>query len=133
MERSTNRNFSESITVWCPKCKTNRAHRSHRTSVREYVAGLFAYYPYRCRECKHRFLHSRNQRAGAPSGEHRSTEREIRATRRAKEWHRKKRHLAIYGIALVLFLVFIYLITRDRGTNDRGTATLVAPPAHTVG
>jgi hypothetical protein len=119
--------------MWCPNCKADRAHRSHRAGVKEHLASLVAYYPYRCRECKHRFLHSRNAAPEAPPSVHRSTEREIRATRRAKEWHRKKRYMAIYGIALVLFLVFIYLLTRDRGENARGNARLATPIARTVG
>ena len=42
----------------CPKCKIDHAHRSHRRGL-ERLAGIFGYYPYRCRECGHRFLHFR--------------------------------------------------------------------------
>ncbi len=109
--------------MWCPKCKNDRAHRSHRDGIQEYLASLFAYYPYRCRECKHRFLRSRYKTEEGPSA-HRSTEREIRATRKAKEWERKKRHLAIYGMALLLFLAFLYFVTRDRAAPGGGTSAL---------
>src|SRR3954452_21717504 len=74
--------------VLCPKCKTDRAHRSHRQGVLERSAALFTYFPYRCRECDHRFL-SRPAAHEQTSSEHRSTEREIRATRQAKDWARK--------------------------------------------
>jgi type II secretory ATPase GspE/PulE/Tfp pilus assembly ATPase PilB-like protein len=118
--------------VLCPKCKTDRAHRSHRTGVKEYVASLAAYYPYRCRHCKHRFLQSRYGVPEVPSGQHQSTEREIRATRRAKNWERKKRHVTIYGIALLLFLVFLYLVTRDRGANNSPASASLRPPSHNI-
>lgn len=111
----------------CPKCKNDRAHRSHRNGAKEHLASLLAYYPYRCRGCQHRFLRSRYAAVQAPASDrHRSTEREIRATRKAKDRQRKKRHLAIYGIALLLFLAFLYLVTRYR--SDNGSAGL-APPA----
>lgn len=113
--------------MWCPKCKTDRAHRSHRAGVKEHLASLLAYYPYRCRECKHRFLRSRYESTEPPSGEHRSTEREIRATRRAKDWKRKKRHMAIYGVALLLFLIFLYLVTRDRNAGAGGAPVSYSP------
>lgn len=115
----------------CPKCKTDRAHRSHRNGVKEHLASLLAYYPYRCRECKHRFRHSRYAPTGTPpSTEHRSTEREIRATRKARDWQRTKRHVAIYGIALLLFLAFLYLVTQYRGGGD--SARLVPPSGITM-
>jgi len=108
--------------MWCPKCNTDHAHRSHRKGLKEHLASLLAYYPYRCRECKHRFLLSRNTEPPTPPSEHRSTEREIRATRHARDWQRKKRHMTIYGVALVLFLLFLYLVTRDRGANENGNS-----------
>ena len=115
--------------MWCPNCKTDRAHRSHRKGAKEHLASLLAYYPYRCRECKHRFLRNRYESIEPPSGEHRSTEREIRATRRAKDWERKKRHMTIYGVALLLFLIFLYLVTRDRNANPNGGPVSYAPAA----
>lgn len=111
--------------MWCPRCKNDRAHRSHRKGVEEFLASIFAYYPYRCRECQHRFLHNRNETSLGPSA-HPSTEREIRATRKAKDWQRKKRHLVIYGMALFIFLAFLYIVTRDRGPSDNGSACLVS-------
>lgn len=115
----------------CPKCKTDRAHRSHRSSAKEYLASVLAYYPYRCRACKHRFLLSRYAKPEAPPSEHVGTEREIRATRQSKNWERKKRHLIIYGIALLVFLVFLFLVTRDRGANDGGGTAESIPATQT--
>lgn len=111
----------------CPKCKNDRAHRSHRNGAKEHLASLLAYYPYRCRECNHRFLQTRHQQIEVPGGgNHQSAEREIRATRKAKTWQRKKRHIAIYGIALLLFLAFLYLVSQDRNGGDGGNV-LLAP------
>ena len=110
--------------MWCPKCKNDRAHRSHRKGLKEHLASLLAYYPYRCRECKHRFLSNHYAAPEPPTGEHRGTEREIRANRRTKDWQRKKRHMAIYGAALLLFLAFLYFVTRDRGANENGNSAL---------
>jgi len=119
--------------VWCPKCKNDRAHRSHRKGLKEHLASLLAYYPYRCRECKHRFLLSRYAATEGPPSEHPSTEREIRATRRAKDWQRKKRHMAIYGVALLLFLAFLYLVTRDRSGSEGPSSALFLPTTRMVG
>jgi|GEM_PF-1528156 hypothetical protein len=102
----------------CPKCKTDHAHRSHRQGVKEHLASLLAYYPYRCRDCKHRFLQNRHAAPQGPPSAHPSTEREIRATRQTKNWERKKRNMIVYGIALFVFLVFLYFVTRDRGPSS---------------
>lgn len=117
----------------CPKCHNDRAHRSHRNGLKEHLASLAAYYPYRCRECKHRFLRSRYATPDLPPSQHRSTEREIRATRRAKDWQRKKRNITIYGVALLLFLVFLYLVTRDRTPNDTTNSALFPVVMHGAG
>src|SRR5262249_28007248 len=103
----------------CPKCKVGHAHRSHRRGILERLASVFQYYPYRCHGCKHRFLH--RETSANTSGEHSSTEREIRATRSAKEWQRKKRDLILYGMAVLLFLAFLYFITRERTHSSEGS------------
>jgi hypothetical protein len=75
--------------MWCPNCKTDRAHRS--------------------------------------------TEREIRANRRARAWKRKKRHLTVYGLSLVVFLIMLYSITRIRGGEDGGNSSVTPSSIHAVG
>lgn len=119
--------------MWCPNCKTDRAHRSHRKSAKEYLASLAGRYPYRCRNCKHRFLSTRDAVPDSVPTVHRSTEREIRANRRAREWKRKKRHLAVYGVALVVFLIVLYSLTRNRNSEDNGDSSLIPPAIHSVG
>ena len=111
----------------CSKCKTGNALRSHRHGVVEHFASVFSYYPYHCRDCKHRFLQRRSETVEEPSTANRSTEREIRATRHAKDWRRKQRDLVVYGLALLLFLAFLYFITRVRNTPEAGKASPASP------
>ena len=94
----------------CPKCKVDHAHRSHRKGL-EHIAGWFGYYPYRCRECGNRFLHFRYA-ASPDAGRQSETEREIRSTRMRTRWKRKKRELLLYSFGALLFLGFLYFITR---------------------
>ena len=116
----------------CPNCKTDRAHRSHRKRAREYLASLAGHYPYRCRNCQHRFLRSRHANPQASPTAHPSTEREIRASRRARDWKRKKRNLMIYSLALVVFLIVLYSITRDRTSEDNGNSSLMQPAIQAI-
>jgi hypothetical protein len=96
----------------CPKCKIDHAHRSHRKGL-ERLVGIFGYYPYRCRECGHRFLHFRYASLPeGPPGKRSETEREIRSTRVRIRWKRKKRALLLYGFGALVFLSFLYYITR---------------------
>lgn len=104
----------------CPKCKTDQAHRSHREGWKDYVVSFFDYYPYLCKECKHRFFqvrHAPPKTTGKPN----STETKIRATRSRHVWRRKRREFLLYGWALVLVLVLVYFITRDHGVPSDGT------------
>lgn len=112
----------------CPKCKADEAHRSHRQGVYERVASVLSYYPYRCRGCNHRFLTKRQEtETSAASREHRATEREIRATRRAKRWHQRRAELIVYLAAAILFIAFLYFLTRERSGSSEGSAERVRP------
>ena len=95
----------------CPKCKVDHAHRSHRKGL-EHIAALLGYYPYRCRECGHRFLHFRYADSPSLPGRHSEAEREIRSTRTRIRWQRKKRVFLLYGFGALVFLGFLYFITR---------------------
>lgn len=103
----------------CPKCKTDRAHRSHRRGLIEHLVCLLPIRVYRCHGCQHRFLRFRYaveepEPAPAPA------EREVRATRAALKWKTKRREFLLYGVGLLLFLVFLYYITRERGAPSDG-------------
>jgi hypothetical protein len=100
--------------VICPKCKTDHAHRSHRGGLKDYAFGIFQYFPYRCKECGFRFFEPR-YRPPKSTEKPSSTETEIRATRAGYRWKQKRREFLIYGAAILVFLVFIYFLTRDRG------------------
>ena len=114
----------------CPKCKTHRTDRSHRRGLLEHCIAVAGYYPYRCRNCQRRFLRFRywsireTAAAETPAG-HPGVQREIRATRGAMKAKRKRRELLLYGVALVLFLAFLYYVTREHGDHIEGRA---APP-----
>jgi hypothetical protein len=48
-------------------------------------------------------------------------EREIKATRDAMKATRKRRELALYGGALLLFLTILYFITREHSSSLEGS------------
>jgi hypothetical protein len=100
----------------CPKCKSDRGHRSHRQGVKEYVGGLFQYYPYRCRGCGHRFFVSSSETAEEPT----ATETEIRATRSKYQRKQHRREFLLYGSALLIYVGFLYYITRYHGGSSNG-------------
>ena len=101
----------------CPNCKTDQAHRSHRRGPWEQILALVAIYPYRCHACEQRFLRFRYAESALPvpaSG----AEREVRATRRSIKWRRKRRELLLYGTGFLVFLAFLYYITRQRESGS---------------
>lgn len=110
--------INDSGLVLCPKCKTDNAHRSHRRGLLEMIASVVAFYPNRCHRCKYRFLKFRYSSAEPIVDS--ATEREIQATRGAIQWKRKRREFLLYGVACLLFAVFLYVITRERGTSAGG-------------
>jgi hypothetical protein len=44
-----------------------------------------------------------------------STEREVTVTRRAMEWKSKRREMLLFGGGFLVFLLFLYYVTRPRG------------------
>jgi hypothetical protein len=78
----------------------------------ERLGGLVGYHPYRCRECGHRFLLFRYAKPPEAPGKRSETEREIRSTRASIRWQRKKRAILLYGFCALVFLGFLYYITR---------------------
>ncbi len=112
----------------CPKCKEDKAHRSHRSGVKEHLVSVFAFYPYRCFKCKNRFLRHKYE---PESQETSGTEREIRATRRNIRRKRVKREFLMYAAGLVLFLVFLYFLTRER-TSPSPEGSLLSPVPHSL-
>jgi hypothetical protein len=98
----------------CPKCKTDNAHRSHRRGLLELLASFVAILPYRCRDCSLRFLKFRYAAPGQ-SEEEPSPVREILSIRRPTAWRRKRLELFLYGAGMLLFLMFLYYISREHG------------------
>ena len=102
----------------CPKCKSDSAHRSHRTGLRDLLAGIAGYQPYRCRQCKYRFPSRRFASPKPATAAVRGVEREISSTQGALRWKRKRRNLVLYGSALILFGVILYFLTRAPAIGD---------------
>ena len=111
----------------CPKCKTDQASRSHRRGPLEHAIAFFGFYPYRCRNCKARFVSLRPDTAAPASANRPGVEREIKATRSAMAVKRKRREFLLYATAVVLFLAFLYYVTRERTASFEGSLT--PPPA----
>jgi hypothetical protein len=97
----------------CPQCKTDNAHRSHRRGLLELLASLVAIYPYRCRDCGIRFLKLRYAASG--QSEDPSAVRRVLSVRKSKVWKRKRLELFLYGAGMLLFLMFLYYISREHG------------------
>ena len=105
----------------CPKCKTDQASRSHRRGPLEHAIAFVGFYPYRCRNCKARFVSLRPDAAAPASANRPGVEREIKATRSAMAVKRKRRELFLYVTAAVLFLAFLYYVTRERSASFEGS------------
>ena len=81
------------------------------------MASLFAFYPYRCAKCAHRFLRFRYASSPPLARVPTSTEQEIKSTRAAIRWKRKRRELLVYGLGALLILAFLYFIARERSPS----------------
>lgn len=101
--------------------------RSHRRGLIERCVAVAGYYPYRCRDCHLRYLRFRYSSTEATPSCHPGAEREIKATRGAMKAKRKRRELLLYGLALVLFLAFLYYVTRDRDSSGEGRSAAANP------
>jgi hypothetical protein len=105
--------------VLCPKCQTDHFHRSHRRGLLEHLASLAARYPYRCRDCGYRALQSRYATEEAAAGQV-PKDREVKATRGAIQWKRRRREFLLYAGGFLLFVAFLYFITRERSGPSEG-------------
>ncbi|MGD1073179.1 MAG: hypothetical protein ABSB15_23950 [Bryobacteraceae bacterium] len=102
----------------CPKCRQDRAHRSHRSGIRDRILHFFHQIPYRCHACNARFY---AYRAGEKSSNLRTREEmKIMQLRRRLRWKRSKRELAAYGIATLLLLFIIYYTLQQRVDTGGG-------------
>ncbi len=104
----------------CPKCKAPHAHRSHRQNLVERLASIFAFYPFRCNACQHRFQRFRYAIPVMTEADEPPAARALRATRAAKQWQRKRREILLYSVAALCFVAFLYYITRERGPAPDG-------------
>jgi len=107
--------------MFCPKCKSERAHRSHRRDPWEKAASLLAIYPYRCAECQHRFLQFRFAPPEPPAANTPAKDPSNQGSRATREWRRRRREFLLYGAALLCFLALLYFITRERAPGSEGS------------
>ena len=80
---------------------------------------MFAFNRYRCHACEHRFLRFRYTEGALPVRTS-AAAREVRATRSALRWRRKRREFVLYSSCFLLFLAFLYYITRQRDSTSDG-------------
>jgi len=106
--------------MYCPKCNADHAHRSHRKGLTESLASLFAFYPYRCNTCQRRFLRFRYDLPEVLATDETSAARVLKAARASKQLERKRREFLLFGGALLLFVLFLYYITRERAPASDG-------------
>jgi hypothetical protein len=97
----------------CPKCKSDRAHRSHRVGLTEHLLSIVGFFPYDCRDCHNRVLRFREPSYQAGPSANSSTEREIVAIRTIRVRKRKQREILLYGLALLVFVAILYFLTRE--------------------
>jgi hypothetical protein len=98
--------------VTCPNCKENKAHRSHRQGIRDWIMAWFAVKPYRCHGCKHRFYAYRD---GETSPRLRTAEeRRIMQLRRQIRWKQNRTELVAYAICSVIIAFVIYYLIQQR-------------------
>jgi len=96
----------------CIKCGEARAHRSHRSGVKDYLYRFFHQIPYRCRNCGTRFY---AYRAGEQSDRMRSREEQkIMRLRRQIKWKRNRREIAVFSVAAFLLVFLVYYLIQQR-------------------
>lgn len=96
----------------CPKCKSDKAHRSHKKGAVDFLNSLVQRIPYRCHDCKLRFYAFR---AGETSPRLRSAEeRRIMKIRRQMRWRKSKNEIAVYALGLVVMAGVVYLLLQQR-------------------
>ena len=93
----------------CPECKQDRAHRAHRSGLKEWLAGIWGRSPYRCRGCGHRFSVPRY--AVENEANLGKTDRNIVQIRRMVSRKRGRREILLYGGAALTFVMFLYYLT----------------------
>jgi hypothetical protein len=96
----------------CPQCKENRAHRSRRSGLKDWLASLTLRTPYRCRACKKRYyvyLHGYGLIKLRTA-----EERSVIRLRRGLRARQIKREILGYGISSLILVVIMYFLFQQR-------------------
>jgi len=99
----------------CPKCKTETAKRVHREGILDRLAHMAGFSPYQCGECELRFKVFRFSPEPEIPKADRGTAREIKKTRRQLQLARIKQEIYLYTFAGLVFLAFLYFLSKERG------------------
>ena len=100
----------------CPKCGEERAHRSHRSGIRDHFYRLFQMIPYRCRACHRRFY---AYRSGEKSDRMRTREEQkIMRIRRQIKWKRSRRELAAFASGALILVLIVYYLLQQRIASE---------------
>ena len=91
----------------CPKCQKERVFRSHRRDRIETLESWFGWFPYRCRDCGHRFLLRTKGRHGDGPGI-----KDWRPDLDRRRRRRLLRQILIAAICVVVFLVFLHYLVQ---------------------
>ena len=81
----------------------------------EHLFGVFGFRTFRCHACQHRWQRFRYAELSPVPAT--AAEAEVRGTRNALKWKRKRRELLLYGFGLCLFLALLYYILTREGSG----------------
>ena len=109
------------VALKCKKCGSTRVYRSRRENLWERALSPLGLYPYRCHECDLRFLGSskRTPGKGKPNEAKIKLRHEVRQESRRRRQRQITRMILLYGLALVLFLLFAkYIILKPPSMGE---------------
>src|SRR5947209_4025069 len=100
----------------CTSCGEPKAHRSHRSGVKDWWMGLLKCQPYRCATCQFRFYVYRH---GEKSTKLRTPEeRKILEIRRRYKWKKSKRQMLAYTMVSLVLMAILYALMQQRIGGD---------------
>jgi transposase-like protein len=100
----------------CPSCGKPKAHRSHRSGLKDWALGFFHRQPFRCGACRFRFY---VYRQGETSAKLRSSEeRKILEIRRRYKWKKSRRQILAFTMVSLVLAAILYALMQQRIGGD---------------